>query len=722
MTATTNDTDEIKIGELVAVLWKGKYKILLGCILGVAAGAFLYANTRPTFQADALLQLEQRRRSMAVPASMAALVDPGTPSAAEIELLRSRLVLGQAIADLNLDWRVEPNRFPLIGTMLSRYHIPILSDLLPVTYARPGDSLTLEQLIVPPRWLNEDLFLTLGENGTYEVLLPDGSTVSGSVGESLSFAETGFAITVGSVVAPPGRSFVLQQVDELRALDAVRGVLAVAERGRNSGILEARIQGRDRAGTARILNAIVQAYQRQNVSRSAAEMESSLNFIARQLPQAEANLREAEAALNAFRQEQLTVDLTIETQTILTQINALEAQLIELQRREDEISQRYTQAHPTYRQLLDERSRLETRLDELREQAGGLPETQLQILNLTRSLELALRIYTDLQTRAQEIEVLRASSIGNVRIIDPAVTAREPVAPRRGMLMGMGLVLGLVLSAGGLFLRDWLRKGVQDSKELERLGLPVFATINYSKSADTSGGRRERMPVLAVEQPDDLTIEAIRSLRTSLHFGLLDARTPTLTITSSHPGAGKSFLAMNLAVVAAQAGQSICLVDADMRRGQLRRYFGQERNAPGLAEVLAGDIAVDKAVIPGPVDGMHFLGTGRYPPNPADILMRREMTELIDWCSEHFDLTLFDAPPVLAVTDPVILAKSTGAAIFVARHALTEMGEIEASIKTFAAAGLKFSGTVLNGFDPRKAKAGTAYGYGYRYDYKKRPD
>lgn len=722
MTAQAAPSDEIRISEILAFLWKEKIKLALGMALGGAVMLVHLANTLPTFQADAMLQLEDRQGSMAIPSSMASLVSSTSRSVTEIEVLRSRLVLRQAVADLNLDWRVQPYQLPFLGTMFARFRFPGIDGLIPVDYARPGEGIVLSELIVPPRWINTPIILTVLSDQRYALELPNGQTVEATVAMSTTLTDLGFSINVDELNAPPGRRFTLTQIDELAAIDSVRRRLQVSERGRSSGIIEVRLTDNNRLEAARVLNAVVQSYQRQNVARSAAEAESSLNFIRDQLPGAEAALRMAEAELNAFRLEQVTVDLTLETQTLLNQISRVETELIEFQRREDELRQRFTPAHPMYRMLLDERERTTERLTELREQVGELPETQRQILNLTREVELALRIYTDLQTRAQEIEVLRASTIGNVRIIDAAVAGLYPIAPRRVVMLAVGLMLGLFGAMGYVLLRNWLRKGVQDSRELERLGLPVFATINYSKSADTGGKRRGRMPILAIEQPDDLTVEALRSLRTSLHFGMLDAQSPTLTLTSSHPGAGKSFLSMNLAVVAAQGGQSVCLIDADMRRGQLRRYFDQPREAPGLANVLAGDIDPDRAVVPGPVEGLHFMGTGRYPPNPAEMLMRREMTALIDWCTDNFDLTLFDAPPVLAVTDPVILARSTGATVFIARHDLTSLAEIEASIKIFSAGGQRFAGTILNGFDPRKARSGDSAAYGYRYDYKKRTE
>lgn len=718
--ATVANSDEIDLGQLFSSLWKGKWLIALTTAIGIAAGVFTIANTDPTFQAEALLQLEERTGSLALPSGLSDMLENDPRSVTEIEILRSRMVLSQAVADQNLDWRIEPRKVPIIGTLLSRYSLPFVEGLLPAQYIRPDESITLEQLVVPPIWLNTEIEITILDAENFRLALPDGHSVTGHVGEQLTMEDVGFSITVGAVEAATGRVFAIQQLDDIRAVNSLRESLTVSERGRGSGILEVRLNDSSRSQAARALNAIIQAYTRQNVARSAAEAESSLAFIREQLPIAERALREAEAALNDFRQTQGTVDLSLETQTILEQITRIEGELATLQRNEDELRQRYNPAHPTYRALLDERARLEVRLAELRGQVGALPETQRQVLDLTRAVELAQRIYTELLTRSQEIEVLRASSIGNVRIIDHATTQPNAIAPRKTMILALSLVLGEMIGAGLVLLRNWLRKGIQDSSELEKLGLPVFATINYNKMADTGTRRQGKLPILAVEETADLTVEALRSLRTSLHFGMLDAKTPTLCITSAHPEAGKSFVALNLAVVSAQAGQRVCLVDADMRRGQLRRHFEMPRNQPGLAEVISGNVAIEDAMVRGAVDGLSFLPSGRYPPNPSELLMRAEFSRLVAWCAENFDLTIFDTMPALAVTDPVIVARNTGTTVFVARHDVTHLGEIEASIKTFSAANLNLSGAILNGFDPKKARGRYGYGYGYRYDYKTR--
>lgn len=715
--------DEIDLGQLFSTLWRGKAWIAVGLALGLASAAFFYANTPPTYQADALLQLEENSAAMALPSSLSGMFENDQRSVTEIEILRSRMVLRQAVADLNLDWRISPVRAPVLGTILARYPLPVVESLFHERFARPGDGIRVEQLTVPPAWLGLVLTLENQEGGQYRVTLPNEEVVTGQIGETLSLPEIGFSLNVQSIVGSEGRMFELQQVNETRAINALRNRLTVSERGRGSGILELRLTGENRVGNARALDAILQAYQSQNISRSAAQAEGSLDFIREQIPQAERNLRQAEAALNAFRTQQVSVDLPLETQTILTAVTRIEGELANLQSREDELALRYTPSHPNYRLLLEERQRLETRLAELREQVSELPETQRQIINLQRDVDLSQRLYLELLTRAQEVEVLRASTIGSVRILDSAVAGLEPIAPRRTLLLALGLVLGGMAGMTGVLIRSWLRKGVQDASDLEGMGLPVFATINYSNTADTESRRKGDLPIFALTNPADLTVEALRSLRTSLHFGMLDASSPTLVITSTHPGAGKSFLSSNLAVVAAQAGQRVCLIDADMRRGQLRRHFGQPRNSPGLAEILSGSATLEEATVAGPVDGLSFISTGRYPPNPSELLMRqRELNKLIDWCSENFDLVIFDTPPVLAVTDPVIIGRSVGSTILVARHDVTTPSEIEASVKTFDSAGLRLAGTVLNGFDPRKAKAGYGYGYGYRYDYKQRKE
>ncbi|MBC7156745.1 MAG: polysaccharide biosynthesis tyrosine autokinase [Rhodobacteraceae bacterium] len=725
-TAPAPADDEIDLGRLIAVLWAGKMWIALVAVLALALGVAVALMTPPTWQADALLQLEKRGGNLALPESMTDLFGEAPESVTEIEILRSRLILGQAVAELNLDWRAEPRRLPVIGHALMAYDLPLPDFGFLTPFARRGAAIRLEFLEVPPEWLGEEMVLTRTGADSFRIRLVDGSTHDGRIGEPLRVESAGFAIRVGLLTGGEGTEYLVRQVSEAVAIADLRGALSVSERGRNSGVLEVRVTAPDPARAERMLNAVTEAYVRQNIARSAAEAESSLRFIEAQLPEARAAVTAAEEALNAFRQAQQSVDLSFETQALLTQISKIENELTALQAQEDDLSQRYTPNHPEYRLLLGQRARLEDQLAGLRAEVADLPTTQREVLNLTRDLEVAQQIYTQLLTRAQEVGVLRASTVGNVRIVDDAQTAPAPIAPRRSLIVALALVLGLIAGTALVLVRQWLRKGIQSGAEIEALGVPVFATVNHAPAAVAARGRERRgkLPILALSDPSDLAVEAFRSLRTGLHFGMVDAASHSVAIVSAAPEAGKSFTAVNLAVVAAQAGQSVLLIDADLRRGQLRRYFGVARNTPGLAELLAGEAGLDEATVEGPVPGLSFLPSGRYPPNPSELLMRRTLAEMLAEADGRFDLTILDCPPVLAVTDPVIVARAAGSTLAVVRYDVTRPAELAALRRALEQGGARVTGAVLNGFDPRRAKAGYSYhyAYNYRYDYRKRAD
>jgi tyrosine-protein kinase Etk/Wzc len=341
------------------------------------------------------------------------------------------------------------------------------------------------------------------------------------------------------------------------------------------------------------------------------------------------------------------------------------------------------------------------------------------VFNLTRNLEVAQNVYLSLLSRQQELQVVQASVIGNVRVLDQAFASPNPIAPRKSLILSVSLTLGFVFGVAIVLIRRLFNVGVDGAEDIEKLGLAVFATVGETEHTVSASGR-STMPILAIDHPTDLSVEALRSLRTSLHFGLLDAKTRSVLITSAAPEAGKGFTAVNLAVVSAQAGQRVCLIDGDLRRGYLRKYFNIERNAPGLAEYLAGDVPLAQALRSGPVAGLSVMTTGKLPPNPSELIMRQSFSDLMVELDRDFDLILVDAPPTLAVTDPVIMGRSVGATIMIVRHRKTAIGEVEAVMRTFENAGGRIAGAVLNGVvTDRLAYGNRYYYYNRRYTYKK---
>lgn len=712
-------SDEIDLRELLGAIVQGRWVLIVCVSLGLLAGLFYALGKQPTYRADATIALENKSAGLALPKEMMDLM--GTQDSrvlAEIEVLRSRVVLGDAIAELGLDTSAAPRDLPGIAYLVRRFDLPDPGFVFLNRFAWTGEAITVGELEVPDDWIDEELVVTALGDGRYSVLLPDGSNREGQVRQRVSDPALGLALRIDELVGQSGREFVVVKRDRQAVVDMLRRTLDVAETGQQSSVLRLQLTGRDREQITETLNTILRTYVQQNIARGSAEAVRSLEFINSQLPISQAAVAEAQDALNQYRQRQQSVDLTYETEALLGRVTEIENKLSELAITEEEYKQRFTINHPTYQALLQNRAKLTEQLDALRKESGGLPETQKEVFNLTRNLEVAQNVYLSLLSRQQELQVVQASVVGNVRVLDEAFAPPAPIAPRKTLIVAGGLVAGFLVAMGVIAVRKLFNRGVEGAEDIEKLGLPVFATVGHTEYAQSAKGRNS-IPILAVDHPTDLVVEALRSLRTSLHFGLLDAKTRSILITSAAPEAGKSFTAANLAVVSAQAGQRVCLIDGDLRRGYLRKYFGISRNAKGLADYLAGDAALSEALYPGPVAGLSVMPTGRLPPNPSELIMRQSFSDLMVELDKEFDLILIDAPPTLAVTDPVIMGRSVGATIMIVRHRKTAVGEVEAVMRTFETAGGRVAGAVLNGVVADSLSYGNKYYYyNRRYAYK----
>ncbi|HAI05662.1 MAG TPA: tyrosine-protein kinase, partial [Pantoea sp.] len=434
--------------------------------------------------------------------------------------------------------------------------------------------------------------------------------------------------------------------------------------------------------------------------------EKSLEFLRTQLPQVRAKLDEAEDKLNTFRRQNESVDLSLEAKSALDSSVSVQSQLNELTFREAEVSQLFTKDHPTYRALLEKRKTLEGEQAQLNKKISGMPQTQQEILRLTRDVQSGQEIYMQLLNRQQELGISKASTVGDVRIIDGAETANSPVAPKKLLIIAASLLLGLFVSVGLVLLKALLHHGIENPDQLEELGMNVYASVplsEWQRKKDTEALARRGNKVktdphetlLALGNPTDLSIEAIRSLRTSLHFAMMEAKNNILMITGASPGIGKTFICANLATLVSKAGQRVLFIDGDMRRGYTHELLGAE-NKSGLSNVLSGKTEFSPALIQQGVYGFDFLPRGQVPPNPSELLMHRRMGELLDWASKNYDLVLIDTPPILAVTDASIIGKLAGTSLMVARFETNTTKEVDVSFKRFAQNGIEIKGVILN--------------------------
>ncbi|HBR3408353.1 TPA: polysaccharide biosynthesis tyrosine autokinase, partial [Klebsiella pneumoniae] len=461
-------------------------------------------------------------------------------------------------------------------------------------------------------------------------------------------------------------------------------------------------------------------YLSQNIARQAAQDAKSLEFLSNQLPKVRNDLDVAEDKLNEYRRKNDSVDLSLEAKSVLEQIVNVDNQLNDLTFRESEISQLYTKEHPNYKALMEKRKTLQEEKAKLNKRVSVMPETQQEILRLSRDVESGRAVYMQLLNRQQELNIAKSSAIGNVRIIDNAVAQTKPVKPKKIVIILIGFIFGSVVAIGIVLLRVFLRRGIESPEQLEELGINVYASIPVSEAFANNAVKKAswknknydiKQAFLAVENPADLAIEAIRGLRTSLHFAMMESRNNILMISGASPNAGKTFVSTNLAAVIAQSGKKVLFIDTDMRKGYTHNLFNVE-NTKGLSDILSGKMTVERAIQPLSMAGFDFIARGAVPPNPAELLMHKNFDALLSWASQNYEIVVLDTPPILAVTDAAIIGNYVGTTLLVARFEQNTAKEIEVSVRRFEQSGVIVKGCILNGIIK---KASSYYSYGYNH-------
>ncbi|OQP32608.1 tyrosine-protein kinase Wzc [Pantoea latae] len=710
MTAPREESAGFDLGHLLGQLIDHRWIIVAVTAFFMLVGTLYTLFATPIYSADAMVQVEQKNSSTVL--SDLQSIIPATPeSDTEIQILESRMVIGKTVSDLGLDTVIEQKYFPIIGKGLSR-----LMGNKPAQIA-------ISRLEIPRTIDKRNVELEVNSPTTYTVSKDGDELFKGQVGRLEQHGE--ITMLVSDIQAEEGTSFTVTKLNELQAINSVLANLTVADKGKDTGVLGLQYVGEDPEHISKVLNQIVNNYLLQNVERKSEQAEKSLEFLRNQLPQVRAKLDDAENKLNTFRRQNESVDMSLEAKSALDSSVSVQSQLNELTFREAEVSQLFTKDHPTYRALLEKRKTLEGEQAQLNKKISQMPQTQQEILRLTRDVQAGQEIYMQLLNRQQELGISKASTVGDVRIIDNAETANAPVAPKKTLIIAASLLLGLVVSVGLVLLKALLHHGIENPEQLEELGMNVYASVplsEWQRKKDTEALARRGHKVktdphetlLALGNPTDLSIEAIRSLRTSLHFAMMEAKNNILMITGASPGIGKTFICANLATLVAKAGQRVLFIDGDMRRGYTHDLIGAE-NKSGLSNVLSGKTEFSPALIQHGPYGFDFLPRGQVPPNPSELLMHRRMGELLEWASKNYDLVLIDTPPILAVTDASIIGKLAGTSLMVARFETNTAKEIDVSFKRFAQNGIEIKGVILNAV---VRKAANAYGYGYDYyDY-----
>ena len=691
--ATKSNDDEIDILEILVYL-KGKWKFLLiFLILGVCCGALVSKWIRPAFRSDILLQVNVKgnKQGLAL-GEMGALLDVSTPSAAEMELIKSRVVLDQVVADERLCFSATPlNKMDRLMNREGRMDLELLQ--IPRAFVEAKGKLIAR---------------VTADSSKYEVLGLEGEVVvSGSVGETYRtpFAGDTLVICVKSLTATVGQTFLLSAAHPQEAAGALLNSLGISEEGKNSGIIRVSLEHRYADRVAAILNTIANTYLKQNIEMRSAEAKKTLAFLEEQLPGVKAKLDSAEQKLTTFRHSKGTIDLSGETRLHLEKDVTLQQRIIELEQKKQEALRLFRAEHPTVRTIEEQQSRLRRELAKQQRSAASLPVVQQEVLSLQEEVEVNNKLYTNLLNNIQQLRVVQAGEVGNVRIVDQAYAPIKPSKPNRKLIFAGVAFAFLLLGCFIVYVRRMLSNGVCSSSEVEQAtGVGVYGKLPMLDGKTLNDVSK---PYVSA-QPDEPFSEGIRALRTALEFSVFADGKKILMVSGLVQGVGKSFVSTNLAASFAMSGKKVLLVDMDLRRGHLFKH-----SQKGLCEMLEKECYTEEYVVK-MTDNFHVLGAGARVVNPGSLLNSSRFSAFLDAFRDKYDMIVLDTPPVFQCSDALLVEKHADYLLCVLKHAAHTIESIQDALNTFD----RSTETPLQkAFVFNKCERHAGYGYGSYYGY-----
>ena len=728
-------------------------------VVGVAGAVVLLAAlyvalATPKYTTGALIRIEASDpNELGVGPNGPILVQKQAPSTdAEITMMQSRAVLEPVMKKFGYDLQVQPHKFPFLGSIAAKFATPGKPSrpwFGLAKYGWGGEKIHIDSLRVPPDLEDSKLKLRALDNDRYELLDSNGATLlTGKVGERAS--GSGVSLLVDNLVAWPSTEFKVMAFNEVNALKRFSHDLKVSEKGKDTGIVQISFDSSNPSVAAAVANAVAQSYVRATVISRQMSDTKTLEFINQELPRLREELRQAEAALTENQASSNSLQPTAEAQSYLQGGIDLERQIAALQLQRTQTILRFTANSRPVKNIDEQLVQLNAAKQTFDARFNKMPASQRKDVDLTRNAKVAEAIYIAMVNKAEELTVRRAGTTGDVHIVDTAARPADPVSPNVQLVMGASAGIGLMLGALVVFARSQLLTGVTDPRFVEwTMSVPVLGSVLYSPqqeqlkramphslptsspqygprvalpllpTAGVSDGRgaqeRAAAPamapnyLLARSYPHNASVEALRGVRASLHFGDAAAPDNIVVVTGPTPGTGKTFVASNLAALEAETTKRVLLIDCDMRCGRLATLFNQQ-NAGGLSEVLMGKLHIDRAIREVGIPGLSFLSCGTYPVNPSELLMMPRFASLLEELNRQFDRVIVDTPPLLAVSDAAIIANRGGNTILVLRSGMHTEEEIEETVTKLQRAGACVGGAVFNAVPLRRSEK-RSYGH-----------
>lgn len=692
--------DTIDLKELFFSLIS-EWKVITLCILLSIVSAIIYLRaTENVYQTDALVQIKSNKSSplaglssdMAAMASLAGLGGMGSSSTqSEIELLKSRAILGQAIKDLNLDIQIQPkeNFFQKIVSDNNYIKTYTTQDIL---LKKEGQRLVIAQFQVPKFYENKALLLTFEDNKykihdyKTEQLLKEGEL-------NRVLRDGPWNISVSGNINS-GQQFILQKNSLPVAMSNMLKNFDAQEKGKGTGILELTYQGENPVNIPNLLNTVLNIYKQQDINRSVTDKDQQVAFLEKQLPELKEDLNNSERQFNQFRKKYGTVDVKGESELYLKQSMELEIQKVQLQQKQAELGAQYTAEHPAMQAISAQLTTLNTKISEVNNKVKQLPEIQRLYLQYYRDVEIKNQLYTGLLTTYQSLNIAKAGELGKVSIVDYAVEPVKPVKPRKLIILVLSIFVGGFIGILIALVRNFLHSGIRNIEPITtKHTLRNLGKVNQYNSLNKNS--KQYAHPLAILEPSALPIEQMRKIATSIQYAAQLSGQPVVQMLGTTKNIGTSTLTANLAIILAQMNLKVILIDSDLRQGQLKDYFNIETTI-GLSDYLNGTAALGSIITPTQQAKLDLISNGKEEINPVSLLSKPEMARLLEQLKDTYDFILVDGTAILDVSDSQILAKLINTNILVTRYSYTSEQEIEMALESFKNSGHSIQGIILN--------------------------
>ncbi len=720
---TSTEIKTIDLEELAKVLWLQKK--LIAIVMGIClllAGVIIVLKA-PIYQPMALIQVNNQSAnssglsslfSGATSLGLSGESQQASQAQIEMSLIQSNYILEPTVQQLNLDVRIQPKYFPLIGSYIARHYQGngIASAKMGLTsYVWGGESWSLGYFLVPVTDDQEKFKVIVEDDQTYRLFDPQGNYIlTGKIGVPAQSQDGMIQILWNSLSARPGTVFYLTKLSLVATLQGLSKSLQISELAPttggaggmiDTGIVQLGLKDSQPAVAVAILNTIVELTLADNLHQKQLPNIKTLAFIKKELPAVKMRLQAAEMRLHAQEAKTGVINLQGQAAALLQALAQLETQIAAVGVTQAQYAQTYTSANPVMQGINAQVAALQQQKEQLQQQIATLPMRDQEGLDLMQDVEVQKQIYMTLLTSEQQYELVNASTTGDVCILDLATVPDQPLPQYRFLILLASLFAGFILGCLIVLIRHQLKNVINDAYWAEKeFGIRTVAVLPFSQNQATAKkaydeNKTSAIGVLAAEHPEDTCVEALRSLRTSLFFALKEKQAKVVNITGVIPATGKSFVSLNLAVILAQTGKRVLLIDADMRRGYLHRYF-RISHAPGLSEFLSGVVPLEKIVHTTSVNNLSFIATGIYPHNPSELLLQDDFKNMLKVLEEAFDVVLIDSPPVLAVNDASIIAKEVPINYLVIPGGQLKPQELEAAVRRFLNDGVSLSGSIFN--------------------------